>query len=378
MDNQELMPNVNTGVLLQPPLPSDFIAGAETGIEPGIRLPSGDWRPFLSTDESQIGVYFDTMACVTFSALNCVEAQMDWLVANNLVPQAVLDELKTMGYFDANGKFNASDRFTAKMSGTTHQGNYLTAVWDSIRNHGILPESDWAYPRDQRTPVFVWEDFYAEIPQPLKDKALRFKQLFDIRYQWLVPGNGATQANFKSWLQLAPIQLATAVCSPWNTSDVIKACSLAVGHATMMFSALNGWFDIEDHYKPYQKRLALDYPIPNALQGVVYVKNAPVPQPAPPPATLPPHAPDFKHAFNVDIKFGERSAEVKNLQDALKLDGCFPTNVLTTGFYGDVTRIAVLAFQKKYRVASPQELASLNGKLVGVKTRAQLNSLFNK
>lgn len=367
------MPSVNTGVLVQPPLPTDFIAGQETGIAAEKRMESGDWKPFLPTDEQQHSVYFDTMACVTFSALNVVETQINWMVAQNLIPASTMNALRDLGFFDENGKFNASDRFTAKMSGTTRRGNYLAAVWDSIRNHGILPEKDWAYPREQRTPAFDWDDYYQEIPQELKDKAKRFLELFDIRYQWLVLDGKASQDQYRAWLQMSPIQLATAVCSPWNTTEIVKACSLAVGHATMMYSTVSAWFDIEDHYKPFQKRLALDYPIPYALQGVVYVKGpSPV---APPPSTTPS---TFKHAFNQDIKFGSSGVEVKALQDALKIDGVFSKNVISTGYYGDITRVAVVVFQKKYRVASPQEIASLNGRVVGPKTRAKLNQLFNK
>lgn len=272
---------MNSGVLIRPPTPTDFIAGSENGIQAVARLTSGDWRPFLSTDEQQAGVYFDTMACVTFSALNSIEAQIGWMLTNNLIPSKVLDELKQMGFFDDAGRFNASDRFTAKMSGTTHQGNYLTAVWDSIRNHGLLPEKDWQFPREQRSPVFVWDDYYAEIPQSLKDKAKRFTELFETSYQWLVPGNSANQINFKFWLQMAPLQLATAICSPWNTSDVIQGCALAVGHATVMFCANKEWLDIEDHYKPFQKRLALDYPVRYALLGILSIKEqltTPMPQ----------------------------------------------------------------------------------------------------
>lgn len=368
------MPNVNTGLLIQPPLPTDFIAGLETGIAAEKRLDSGDWKSFLPTDEQQLSVYFDTMACVTFSALNSIESQINLMVSQGMISSTILDELRLMGFFDENGKFNASDRFTAKMSGTTRQGNYLTAVWDSIRNHGIVPEKDWAYPREQRTPVFDWNDYYAEIPQALKEKAQRFRELFEIRYQWLVLDGKANHAQYRSWLQMAPIQLATAVCSPWNTAEIVKACSLGVGHATMMFGAADEWFDIQDHYKPFQKRLALDYRIPFALQGVVYVKNAPT---APAPSRPAPAAP-FKHLFSSDIRFATSGPEVKALQEALKVDGTFPKNVIPTGYYGDITRVAVIAFQKKHRVASPQEIAYLNGKVVGPKTRAKLNQLFNK
>lgn len=68
--------------------------------------------------------------------------------------------------------------------------------------------------------------------------------------------------------------------------------------------------------------------------------------------------------------------DVKALQDVLKYEGLFPTNVDSTGYYGSVTAKAVLAFQKKHKVASDAELDQLQGRIVGVKTRAKLNELY--
>lgn len=86
----------------------------------------------------------------------------------------------------------------------------------------------------------------------------------------------------------------------------------------------------------------------------------------------------FTHNFQSDIALSQSGAEVVALQKALQTDGEFPANVATTGFYGDVTRRAVLAFQLKYKLDTPTVLNQLAGKRVGPKTRAQLNLLFNK
>ncbi len=268
----ELKCGVNTGFLPQLPRPTDFVAGAVTGILPEVRLESGDWTPFLPSAEAQSGVYFDTMACVTFSALNVIEAQLNLMLATGKLPAVSVARLTELGFLK-DGRFNFSDRFTAKMSGTTRSGNYLVKVWDSIRADGLLPESDWNYPRDQRDPVFVWDDYYKEIPQTLKDKAKKILEILDFNYEWLAPGNGATKAQIREWQKMAPIQIATAVCPPWNTTAVIGSCSLAVGHATMVTSAgATDWIDIFDHYTPFPKRLANTFPIPYALRGVASVK----------------------------------------------------------------------------------------------------------
>lgn len=99
---------------------------------------------------------------------------------------------------------------------------------------------------------------------------------------------------------------------------------------------------------------------------------------------LPP-AEQFKHNFTADIKFGDRSDEVKHLQTALMIDGEFNkflfNSLLKTGelgYFGQVTQKALREFQFKYQVASPEELIAVNGTRCGGKTRRQLNLLFNK
>lgn len=60
---------------------------------------------------------------------------------------------------------------------------------------------------------------------------------------------------------------------------------------------------------------------------------------------------------------------VTSLQDCLKYDGDFPTNVDSTGVYGSVTTAAVRKFQTKYGI---EPLG-----IVGPKTKAKLSELFS-
>jgi hypothetical protein len=70
-------------------------------------------------------------------------------------------------------------------------------------------------------------------------------------------------------------------------------------------------------------------------------------------------------------------ADVKALQDILKYEGLMATNIQSTGYYGAITADAVLAFQRKYSIASEIELNQLKGRTVGLKTIKKLNSLYN-
>lgn len=80
------------------------------------------------------------------------------------------------------------------------------------------------------------------------------------------------------------------------------------------------------------------------------------------------HTLEFSEVYKVE-------AEVIDLQDVLKSLGFFPSNVESSGYYGAITAKAVYAFQKKYQVASDQELDELQGRVVGPKTIAKLNEL---
>jgi hypothetical protein len=86
----------------------------------------------------------------------------------------------------------------------------------------------------------------------------------------------------------------------------------------------------------------------------------------------------FTYNFARQMSFGDSTIDVKNLQKALQIDGEFPKDLPPTSYYGPITAKAVLAFQKKYNVASLTEIVFLRGRRVGPKTLGQLNKLFNK
>lgn len=84
-----------------------------------------------------------------------------------------------------------------------------------------------------------------------------------------------------------------------------------------------------------------------------------------------------KHKFTRALSFNMRNDnDVKKLQEILRYEGLFPANVSLTGNYLEITRKAVLAWQVRHSVASPEELRSVNGKRVGPKTIASLNAKY--
>ena len=84
------------------------------------------------------------------------------------------------------------------------------------------------------------------------------------------------------------------------------------------------------------------------------------------------------YRFGQTLTLGMQNEDVKALQDVLKYELLFPSNTASSGYYGSVTAKAVLAFQRKYAVASESELTQLAGGTVGSKTIAKLNELYGQ
>lgn len=364
----------NHGVLIPETVPeTDFQATGLTGITFMSNEEDGDWIKYFTGGEKQHGIYFDSASCVTFSALRSISLQINRLIRKKLLPVATLQFLETAGYLDEQGYFNVSERFTAKMSGTTRAGNYFKAVWDSIRKDGLLPQKDWNFPTEQRTPVFDWDNYYAEIPEELKVKAREILKYFSFAYEWVLAGeklsSEARLALLRQHLRQAPLQIAAPVCGGWNSGGEIAVPNCgrtATEHATIIatIDTEGVYYDI-DSYIPYLKKLSTDYPFNWVMKGVVEL--------AQPPVDLPP----FEDKFDTTqaIEFGQKGALVMKLQRVLVKLGYLQKQYLT-GLYWTITQAAVRKFQMDYRVDSYAVLTHLNGKRVGPKTLAKLNELL--
>jgi hypothetical protein len=277
-------PGKNTGVIILPPSRE-----RSRGIPPLFDTAS-DWRAYESRGEWQkdMAVEFETNACMSFAANDCLETYLNWLIATGKILPAQHDFLKNKGYIDQNSNVNFSDRFTAYMSGTTVNGNDFESVWKWIENGGLVPESEWPFPLTEinASPKNAWSIYYQAPPASLVALGKEFLQYFDIDWQWLVSnGRGASDALFQAWLQTAPIHLAVAVCPPWNTAQQINGCGPGAQHGVQLsFIDKSGVAHILDHYDPFDKLFAANYTLSYAVQGWVnQLPQAPAPAPTPDP-----------------------------------------------------------------------------------------------
>lgn len=277
----------NTGVIETSPKPADYLAG---DIQEVVRVLSGDWTPYESPGKWQklMGVTapnngfntngVDFLNCVACSYNDHIATFVNWLHASGNLPETHFNWLKDNNYLTGSGLLNFSNRYTAKMSGTTKDGNSLPAVAEAMRLHkdgtgfGLIPDSMWPTPVDEITanPGKYWETYYEDPPQECIEMGAKFLTWFKLEYEWVFyPGSPATTLTLENSLTIAPLQIATAVCGGWNTDSPIHGCGSGSSHATLLLKYTNKGGTIEDHYVPFNKNLASDYSITYAMRHIV-------------------------------------------------------------------------------------------------------------
>lgn len=187
------------------------------------RNPSGNWADVLPLEERQRFKKVETMACVSFSLLSCLETQLKF----------------------AGKEANFSDRFTAKVSGTTPQGNYLYRVADSVRNIGVVPEALWP-----ASDSFNWDAYYREIPGVIIAQAQRPI----VRYEFLLD---TSKDSLMHELRHAPLQVVIP------------------GHAVELFRQEADVARYFDSYSPFRKEWTS--PFSQVLKMVYYEQAADAP-----------------------------------------------------------------------------------------------------
>ena len=132
----------NFGLIIEEKKDTDYILGAKQ-LPTTILQKSGQWGDCLPEFEAQ-KKRVDCMGCVSFSNLNCLEAL----------------HYKLFGIV-----YNHSDRYLAKLSGTTPRGNSMRNVAESVRKDGTVKESVWDYEN-----ITSWSQYYKTIPNSIIQK----------------------------------------------------------------------------------------------------------------------------------------------------------------------------------------------------------------
>ncbi len=160
--------------------PSDFVAGVFTPITYEVRNPSGDWRPFLVERENQFGLQ-DSMSCVSFSAVSAIEMQEKFLTGVER---------------------NYSDRWIAKMSNTTPQGNWLYKVAEAIEEVGLVRELSYPAP-----PNYTFDQYHAPIMTEVLTKLIAEGARWNQQWQFKAEFIPATKEAMLKHIKHAPLQI---------------------------------------------------------------------------------------------------------------------------------------------------------------------------
>ena len=215
-----------------------------------VLVEDGDWTKYRPIGELQKRSGSETMACVTFSAMNCLESIINRHVEFVENGKATKEEIEIVKIFEGfglikEGKSNFSDRYIAKLSNTTTDGNSQHKVAETIREFGLIPEEDWPY-------VEGWGNYYKSVPQELIDKGKRLAKLIVINNEWINP------VNFVSEKRYAPIQTS---CFAWGSqiNGIYQRTYQRKNHAIDHDYDSPTSKDIFDSYEPFNKQLSPNF-----------------------------------------------------------------------------------------------------------------------
>ena len=355
----------NTGLLIED-RDTDFVLGSTSPIVHEARNVTRDWRPFRSRPERQRFAKVDAMNCVSQYATNQWEEQANWMLANNLWDETALKFWNKHGYI-VNGKFEISERFLAKMSNTTLAGNYFQDVLSSIKNDGVVPEWMWPATLDPNADLFEWNTYYLIPSEELKLLGKESLKYFSLLYERIDAGTAQNKIEIiKKALEHAPLGLAVATCSPWE-SALVPVCYANPNHAVCndCMGKFNSFF-IFDSYEPFAKELASGYQVFSIYKAVLYPikRNEPV-------------VVEDERLLNRDIVFEETGVEVLRLRNALNQMGW--KNNTNWDVYDNELRSAVFKFQlANLNHVFLEMLLSLKGRRVGPRTREVINKFLQK
>lgn len=166
----------NTGLILEPVMPRSMLLGANLPV----RVPDGDWTPFLPMYERQSKLGLETMNCVQFSFLNCLE-----MIAKSYG--------KTL---------SLSDRFLYWASGCGPNGNTYSRCLAGFAGRSVPDEAMWPW-----TEPMSRDEYGREPPEDVRREALKLMSEWDFGGVTYVPSSAQAM---RSALTRSPLWFCNA------------------------------------------------------------------------------------------------------------------------------------------------------------------------
>lgn len=182
-------PNIKNGFINYIPKDKDVIFSEEKERVLGNSRPvikeNSQWEDFTPTGEAQKRNGHETMSCTSQSSANAIETLLNFynfLVNNDDADEETQEIVKIFKYFGLfkNGECNVSDRYIAKLSGTSRRGNTFKNVWDAIRHYGLVPEDRWPW-------VDGWRNYYSPVPFGTREQGKKLLEFVEFNYEFISP-----------------------------------------------------------------------------------------------------------------------------------------------------------------------------------------------
>jgi len=259
-------PNLINGFIEVKPTKTDYIH-SDLGSVAKKRLKENlNWKPFRPAGElqkrSNAG---ETMACVTYSAMNCLETVINYfifLVKNEEAEPYQQEIVKVFERFNLikNGEANFSDRYIAKLSGTSVRGNNQKNIADAIRHYGLVSEDMWPY-------ADGWSNFYSNIPDEIIKSGQELLKYIEFSYEWVNP------VQFNEVKVFAPIQ--TSVYAWGNkVNGIYQRTELSKNHAVDNdYFEMDKYDGIFDSYNPFDKKVAWNFNLGYGMLYTIHLKE---------------------------------------------------------------------------------------------------------
>jgi hypothetical protein len=213
---------------------------------------------------------FEKMHCVSESACNTIETNVNYLVAlekSGKADKNASELLKIFRYFGLikDDKCLIDTNYVAIGSGTTMRGNSQERVADFIRHYGLVPKGTLP---DMPT----WNQHYFRpgvkingnsMPAEVLDRGRKLVQFIEFNYEWVTP------RNFKESYQYGAIQTSGYMPAPMH-NGIYQYSYNQRNHAMQVDYEATEYKGLFDSYNPFGKKMAHNY---NFGYGMLYTAN---------------------------------------------------------------------------------------------------------
>ena len=225
----------------------------------------------LPEEEWQLGTYFDSYGCASFSFLNALETAINRALELDLYSAENAKWLKDN--YSINGKINFNDRDLVVLSDTDPQwGNSTWNVFEASRKKGLICQTDDDWDYKSRDVKYSKENYYKYQRTEKNDKkAKELLKRFEIKGEW------ASRDNWLEASKYGAIQVYTRAWFKRDNGIYYNPTPNASGHGIMLVHQPT--HKLFDQYNPFIKQMERDedfYPMGFKLNLIEKTMEKPI------------------------------------------------------------------------------------------------------